>query len=85
MLQYLIRHLGIDTSTAARICQRQESEVRGILSQVDRQYPHIERGGTSRGTYSVLKQRAEHGETRPHQQGNTSDRPLIVMPDGTLI
>ena len=61
MLQYLIRHLGIDTSTAARICQRQESEVRGILSQVDRQYPHIERGGTSRGTYSVLKQRAEHG------------------------
>ena len=55
ILQYLIRHSEIDTSTAARVCQRQESEVREILSQMERQYSHIERGGTGRGTYWTMR------------------------------
>ncbi|HAI87628.1 MAG TPA: hypothetical protein DCL63_11630 [Firmicutes bacterium] len=50
-----IRHPEIDTATAARICRRDETESREILSRLERDYAHIERGGTGRGTYWSMR------------------------------
>lgn len=55
ILQYLRLHAEIDTATAARICQRQEAEVREILSTMERERGYLERGGTGRGTYWTLR------------------------------
>lgn len=55
VLQYLLRHSEIDTATAARICQRRDSEAREILSQMERAIGYLERGGTGKGRYWVLR------------------------------
>ncbi len=55
ILQYLLRHRELDTATAAHICQRQEVEVREILSEMERNFNYLERGGTGRGTYWTLQ------------------------------
>jgi ATP-dependent DNA helicase RecG len=55
ILQHLLSHLEIDTATAARICQRRESEVREVLSEMEREFGYLERGGTGRGTYWTLR------------------------------
>ena len=54
MLQYLLHHPEMDTSTAARLCQRSEPEVREVLSQMETEWHYLERGGTGRGTYWSL-------------------------------
>lgn len=54
VLQYLLRHSELDAATAARICQRQEVEVREVLSEMERNFGYLERGGTGRGTYWTL-------------------------------
>lgn len=51
VLQYLIRHAEIDTSEAARICQRTETQAREVLSEMELKFEYLERGGTGRGTY----------------------------------
>ena len=55
ILQYLRLHAEIDTATGARMCQRQEAEVREILSTMERERGYLERGGTGRGTYWTLR------------------------------
>ena len=55
LLQHLLRYPEMDTATAARVCQRQESEARDILSHMERDLTYLERGGTGRGTYWMLR------------------------------
>ena len=55
ILQYLLRHAEMDTATAARLCQRPETEVREVLSEMEKGLEYLERGGTGRGTYWVLR------------------------------
>jgi len=57
ILQYLIQHTEIDTSTAARICQRKEEDTRRILSAMESERDYLERGGTGRGTYWVISRK----------------------------
>lgn len=55
ILQYLLRHQEMDTPTAARVCQREETEAREILSEMERSLEYLERGGTGKGTYWILR------------------------------
>lgn len=55
ILQYLLRHAEMDTSTAARITQQSENEARETLSRMELDLGYLERGGTGRGTYWVLR------------------------------
>jgi ATP-dependent DNA helicase RecG len=55
ILQYLLRHLELDTASASRICQRSEAEAREILSKMEVEMEYLERGGTGRGTYWMLR------------------------------
>jgi ATP-dependent DNA helicase RecG len=55
MLQYLLRHPELDTTTAAQVCQRKDSEAREALSRMERDMGYLERGGTGKGRYWVLR------------------------------
>jgi ATP-dependent DNA helicase RecG len=55
ILQHLMRHPELDTTTGARICQRNEYEVREVLSEMERNFGYLDRGGTGRGTYWTLR------------------------------
>lgn len=55
ILQYLLQHSEIDTTGAARICQRRETIIRETLSEMERNFGYLERGGTGRGTYWSLR------------------------------
>jgi ATP-dependent DNA helicase RecG len=55
ILQYLLRHPEMDTASASHICQRSEAEVREILSEMEAEREYLERGGTGRGTYWMLR------------------------------
>lgn len=54
-LQYLLRHTELDTVTAARLCQRQEAEIREVLSEMERSFGYLDRGGVGKGTYWTLR------------------------------
>jgi ATP-dependent DNA helicase RecG len=51
VLRHLLRHPELDTATAARICQRSETEARELLSAMELNLGYLERGGTGRGTF----------------------------------
>lgn len=55
ILQYLLRHPEVDTASASHICQRSEEEAREILSEMEVEREYLERGGTGRGTYWMLR------------------------------
>ncbi len=55
VLQYLLRHPEIDTSTAASITQQNEREARETLSAMEVDLGYLERGGAGRGTYWTLR------------------------------
>jgi ATP-dependent DNA helicase RecG len=55
VLRYLLRHTELDTETTAHLCQRQESDARELLSEMETQLGYLERGGTGRGTYWNLR------------------------------
>jgi ATP-dependent DNA helicase RecG len=55
ILQHLLRHPEIDTATAARICQRTETEAREVLNDMEQALGYLERGGSGRGTYWTLR------------------------------
>jgi len=55
LLQYLLRHSEIDTPTAARITQQSERGARETLSRMELDLGYVERGGTGRGTYWILR------------------------------
>ncbi len=60
VLHHLLWHVDIDTAAAARICQRMELEARDTLSQMEREFGYLERGGTTRGTYWSLRPELHH-------------------------
>jgi ATP-dependent DNA helicase RecG len=55
IVQHLLRHPEIDTSIAARITHRGESDVREVLTHMETTLGYLERGGTGRGTYWILR------------------------------
>jgi len=55
IIQHLLRHPEIDTATAARITQQSESNARETLSNMELELGYVERGGTGRGTYWILR------------------------------
>lgn len=55
IIQHLLRHPEIDTTTAARITQQSEDDARETLSRMERDLGYLERGGTGRGTYWNLR------------------------------
>ncbi len=55
IIQHLLRHPEIDTTTAARITQQSEPDARETLSRMESELSCLERGGTGRGTYWTLR------------------------------
>jgi len=55
ILQYLLHHPELDTTSASRVCQRSEPEAREILNEMEVEMEYLERGGTGRGTYWMLR------------------------------
>jgi len=55
IIQHLLRHPEIETTTTARITQQTESAARETLSRMERGLEYLERGGTGRGTYWRLR------------------------------
>jgi ATP-dependent DNA helicase RecG len=55
VLQHLLRHPEIDTTTASRVCQQSQDEAREILSRMERSLGYLDRGGGGRGTYWTLR------------------------------
>ncbi len=53
ILQHLLKHVEMDTATAARVCQRPEDQLRMVFSDME-QCGYVERGGTGKGTYWTL-------------------------------
>jgi len=65
ILQHLLRHPELDTAEAARICQRSEAQVHEILSEMELKWNYLERGGTGRGTYWILRSDLHHQLSAP--------------------
>lgn len=55
VLHHLLEMPEIDTTAAARLCQRPESDARELLTTMETSYDYLERGGTGRGTYWSLR------------------------------
>ena len=55
ILQYLLRHAEIESSDAARLCQRSPAQAREILSRMERAFGYLDRGGSGRGAYWTLR------------------------------
>jgi len=55
IIQHLLRHPEIDTATAARITQQRESDAREVLTHMESNLAYLDRGGTGRGTYWILR------------------------------
>jgi ATP-dependent DNA helicase RecG len=55
VLQYLMRHREINTAMAARTILQPEAVAREILTEMERVFGYLERGGTGRGTYWTLR------------------------------
>ncbi|MDD4255932.1 MAG: ATP-binding protein [Methanofollis sp.] len=55
LLTYLLHHSEIDTHTAAVLIQRSEREARDTLHEMETRRGYLDRGGTGRGTYWVLR------------------------------
>ncbi len=55
VLQHLLRQSEIDSSTAARLCQRSPEQGREILSRMERDLGYLDRGGSGRATYWALR------------------------------
>jgi len=55
ILNHLLRHAELETATAAALCQRPEAGIREVLSELERSFGYLERGGVGRGTYWTLR------------------------------
>lgn len=55
IIQHLLRHPEVDTTTAAQITQQTEADTRETMSQMEADLGFLERGGTGRGTYWILR------------------------------
>lgn len=67
IIQHLLRSPEIDTVFAARITQQRESDARETLNRMETDFGYLERGGTGRGTYWVLRHDLHH---RLYASGN---------------
>jgi ATP-dependent DNA helicase RecG len=65
ILQHLLTHPEIESSTVARICQRSETQSRDILTEMEQRLGYLERGGTGRGTYWALRLDVHRRLARP--------------------
>ncbi len=54
VLQHLLHSPEIDTATATMLCQRNEADMREVMSRLESQ-DIVERGGSGRGTYWTLR------------------------------
>ena len=54
VMQYLLKHREIETTVAATLCQRFETQMREQLSAMER-VGYLEHGGTGRGAYWTLR------------------------------
>lgn len=55
LLAHLLRYPEVDTHTAAALIQRSEREARDVLHEMETVRGYLDRGGTGRGTYWVLR------------------------------
>ena len=55
VLQHLLRHAEIEVPVAARLCQRSQAEIREILSRMERDRGYLDRGGSGKDAYWVLR------------------------------
>jgi len=55
IITHLLEQPEIESSTAARICQRSEAQARDILTEMEQRLGYLERGGTGRGSYWTLR------------------------------
>ncbi|MDH7513477.1 MAG: ATP-binding protein [Clostridiales bacterium] len=55
IIQHLLRHPEIDTETAAKITQQTEPDARETLNHMGIDFGYLERGGTGRSTYWMLR------------------------------
>jgi len=55
IIQHLLRHAEIDTVTAAGITQQTEADARETMSRMESDFGYLERGGTGRGTYWIVR------------------------------
>ena len=55
VLRYLLRFAEIEAPAAAKLCQRPLSRVRLILSEMERDFGYLERGGSGKGAYWALR------------------------------
>lgn len=65
ILHFLLRHPEIDTPTAARICQRRETDIREVLNDMEVNLGYLDRGGSGRGTYWSLRPDLHHRISGP--------------------
>jgi len=65
IIQHLLRHPEIDTAMAARITQQTEDNAREMLSYMELELGYLERGGTGRGTYWILRHDLHHRLSAP--------------------
>lgn len=55
LITHLLHHPEIDTHTAAALIQHSERDAREILDEMETQRSYLNRGGTGRGTYWILR------------------------------
>lgn len=55
LLHYLLAHAEVTSADAAGLCQRPEPDAREVLSEMERVFEYLDRGGTGRGTYWTLR------------------------------
>jgi len=66
VLQYLLHHLEIETAAAATLCQRKETQMREVLSSMEKA-GYIEHGGTGRGAYWIMRPELHQRLAEPGQ------------------
>jgi ATP-dependent DNA helicase RecG len=55
IIQHLLAHPEIDTERAAKITQQTDYDARETMNQMEADFGYLERGGTGRGSYWVLR------------------------------
>lgn len=65
IIQHLLRHPEIDTTSAARLIQHSDPEAREMLNRMETEFGYLERGGTGRGTYWTLRHDLHHRLSAP--------------------
>ena len=65
IVQHLLRHMEVDLTAAARLCQRDEAQTRETLALMEVTRGYLERGGAGRGLYWTLRPDLHERLSRP--------------------